>query len=257
MSMFNSVPSVLKRYKQLVGLGIASAMLIAIFVPSQNIPITSGTRLCGVYYGHDYGPCPVNKPDVDKEKHREGTHHATIINNHVTIINQAISIAIASASASAASASWLSNGNGNGNSSEQQQRATGSEQQQQRLLLQLLVLRGLQLLLELLPRPPLQLLLLWLRMVVLRQQLQLLATLRHQHPPRPLLSLQRMTVNLLRAWLQRLHLPKLLLIVSHQPRPPCSCDWTAAAAEGSSAAAAAAAGRASSSLWSCKWRKRC
>ena len=39
MSMFNSVPSVLKRYKQLVGLGIASAMLIAIFVPSQNIPI--------------------------------------------------------------------------------------------------------------------------------------------------------------------------------------------------------------------------
>ncbi len=104
MSMFNSVPSVLKRYKQLVGLGIASAMLIAIFVPSQNIPSTSGTRLCGVYYGHDYGPCPVNKPDVDKEKHREGTHHATIINNHVTIINQAISIAIASASASAASA---------------------------------------------------------------------------------------------------------------------------------------------------------
>ena len=103
--MFNSVPSwYCKRYKQLVGLGIASAMLIAIFVPSQNIPSTSGTRLCGVYYGHDYGPCPVNKPDVDKEKHREGTHHATIINNHVTIINQAISIAIASASASAASA---------------------------------------------------------------------------------------------------------------------------------------------------------
>jgi len=27
-------------------------------------------------------------------------------------------------------------------------------------------------------------------------------------------------VNLLRAWLQRLHLPQLLLIVSHQPRPP-------------------------------------
>src|ERR1051325_4216184 len=95
--MFNSVPYVLKRYKQLVGLGIASAMLGAIFVPSQNIPSTSGTRLCGVYSGHDYGPCPVNKPDVDKEKHREGTHHATIINNHVPIINQAIAIAIANA----------------------------------------------------------------------------------------------------------------------------------------------------------------
>jgi len=94
-------------------------------------------------------------------------------------------------------------------------------QRQQHLLPQPLVLRGLQLLLQLLPRPPLQLLLLWLRMVVLRQQqLQLLATLRLQHPPRQLLSLQRMMVNLLRAWLQRLHLPQLLLIVSHQPRPP-------------------------------------
>ena len=184
MSMFNSVPSVLKRYKQLVGLGIASAMLIAIFVPSQNIPSTSGTRLCGVYYGHDYGPCPVNKPDVDKEKHREGTHHATIINNHVTIINQAISIAIASASANAASAGLAQQRQRQaGNGSRQRQRGNG----RQRLLLQLLVLRGLQLLQQLLPRPPLQLLLPWLRMVVLRQQqLQLLATLRLQHPPRPL-----------------------------------------------------------------------
>ena len=125
MSMFNSVPSVLKRYKQLVGLGIASAMLIAIFVPSQNIPSTSGTRLCGVYYGHDYGPCPVNKPDVDKEKHREGTHHATIINNHVTIINQAISIAIASASASAASAAGSATATATAT-------AAGNEQQRQR-----------------------------------------------------------------------------------------------------------------------------
>jgi hypothetical protein len=58
-------------------------------------------------------------------------------------------------------------------------------------------------------------------MVVLRRrQLQLLATLRLQHPPRQLLSLQRRTVNLLRAWLQRLRLPQLLLIVSRQPRPP-------------------------------------
>ena len=128
MSMFNSVPSVLKRYKQLVGLGIASAMLIAIFVPSQNIPSTSGTRLCGVYYGHDYGPCPVNKPDVDKEKHREGTHHATIINNHVTIINQAISIAIASASASAASAAGSATATATGRQQRQQQQAGSNRQ---------------------------------------------------------------------------------------------------------------------------------
>ena len=62
----------------------------------------------------------------------------------------------------------------------------------------------------LLPRPPLQLLLPWLRMVVLRRTAASAAcdAAASASATTARFRRERMTVNLLRAWLQRLHLPQ-------------------------------------------------
>src|SRR4051794_1803378 len=96
--VFSTLSSVLRKYKQYFGMGIAAAILCAIFVPFQNLQTSNATYQCPYIYDPVQHKYDYKCPDPKTEHHKEASHRSTVINNHVTIINQAIAIAIASAS---------------------------------------------------------------------------------------------------------------------------------------------------------------
>ena len=97
--MFDTVPSLIKRYKEILGLVIAGVILFSIFVPFPNAQKLNASTLCGY---DNYGPCPVpSQPVIIKEK----IVTKNVIINNIQIINNAIAIAIANGGASAAAAS--------------------------------------------------------------------------------------------------------------------------------------------------------
>ena len=97
-SLDHSIVSYLERYKQVIALTVAAALILAIFVPYQN-RATIAAPLADPSYkppNHDGGK--PSSPTVKKYI----THITNIVNNHVAI---AIAIAIAGGSASAAAGS--------------------------------------------------------------------------------------------------------------------------------------------------------